>query len=119
MRLLERNKQTLTLKPPMEKLKYNPQEHLYRFDGSKAVSIRAVVQPMSGYTAAQLYGTTIHLKRRLLYDGETLLTLGMGVCVDVPHDQPCDYRIEETPAKWSGHWNAVLAYLPPEQRGGT
>ena len=122
MRLREREKRTVTLKPPATpENKYLANANLYRFDNEKAVQVRAVVQPLSGHTAAMIYGQTISQKLRMLYDGDETLAVGMGVCVEVATDAPCDYRIEDMPARWlapqHGHWNAVLAYIPPEKRG--
>jgi len=119
MRLLEREKRTVTLKPATTRTnKYTNTERLYRYDDASAQTIRAVVQPLSGHTAALVYGQGIGLRKRLLYDGEAAITLGMGVCVDVDATAPCDYRVEEPPAHYGdGHISAVLVYIPPEQRG--
>ena len=117
MRLLEREKRTLTIKPAVTRTnKYTNTERLYRYDDTGAQTIRAVVQPLSGHTAALVYGAGIGQRKRLLYDGDAALALGMGVCVDVDATAPCDYRIEDLPGRQSGVLNAVLVYIPPEQR---
>jgi len=119
MRLLEREKRTVTLKAAVTRTnKYTDTERLYRYDNTSAQAIRAVVQPLSGHTAALVYGQGIGLRKRMLYDGEATVALGMGVCVDVDASAPCDYRVEELPTRYGdGHIAAVLVYIPPEQRG--
>ncbi len=118
MRLLERDKRTLTIKSAIVNTnKYTSNERLYRFDGTSAQNILAVVQPLTGHTAALVYGQGITQRRRMLYDGLAALSLGMGVCVDVDASAPCDYRIEDLPARTGEIWNAVLVFIPPEQRG--
>ena len=118
MRLLERDKRVLTIKSAVANTnKYNANERLYRFDGTSAQNIRAVVQPLTGHTAALVYGMEINKRKRLLYDGSVVLVLGMGVCVDVASTAQCDYRIEDLPGQQAGIQSAVLVYIPPEQRG--
>lgn len=119
---MQKNKRTVTVKPPKPaESRYEPAAALYRFDNEKAVVIDAVIQPLSGHTAATVYGQAMSQKLRLLYDGDETLIVGMGVCVEAAADAPCDYRIEDMPAKWrsagGGHWNAVLTCIPPEKRG--
>jgi hypothetical protein len=118
MRLLESAKRTVTVKPPKVSTNaYNSDDRKYRFDDEGAIEIRAVIQPMSGHVAAQIYGTEITNKRRMLYDGQETVSLGMGVCVDVDADSPCDYRIEDLPSVYgNGIHSAVLTYIPPERR---
>ena len=114
--MLESAKRAVTVKPPkISTNAYNSDDRKYRFDDDGAFEIRAVIQPMSGHVAAQIYGMEITNKRRMLYDGPEEITLGMGVCVDT--DGPCDYRVEELPSLYgNGIRNAVITYIPPERR---
>jgi len=41
---------------------------------------------------------------------------GMGVCVDVPGEESCDYRITGV-EQWPGHVRAYLAFIPENRRG--
>ncbi len=108
MRLLEKNKQSITLRP--------------KTGGTDVpiwgagTSTRAVIQPLSGSVAAQIYGEKVSKMKLLLYDGTEHLTEGMGVCVEVAGDQPCDYFIKAPPEGWSGHQRATIEWIPPGRR---
>ena len=78
-------------------------------------AIRAVIQPASSKILAEMYGERINKMKLLLYDGPETLKEGMGLCVDVAGDQPCDYRIISAEA-WSGHQKAILEWIPAGRR---
>ena len=105
MRLMERCKRTVTLYPPKGGAVFEEDEE-YRYDRTRAVQIRAVVQPMSGSVAAMLYGQAVSQHLRLLYDGSVELSTGMGACIDTAED--ADYRVSEPPQRWMGLWSVVL-----------
>jgi hypothetical protein len=117
MRLSEGLKQTLTMKPAIEPSAYREDDRLYRFDGARAFTVRAALQPLADRPDTAVYGQTPAAKLLMLYDGSETLEIGMGVCVDAADDAPCDYRIAETPARYQNHWEITLAFIPPEQRG--
>lgn len=117
MRLAERWKRTLTVKPALAAGVYQANDRLYRFDGGQAFAIRAVVQPMTEQTGAAVYGERPEARLVMLYDGGEPLTEGMGVCVDADEDMPCDYRIAELPRRYPGHKEFTLAFIPAEMRG--
>lgn len=72
--------------------------------------IRAVIQPLSGSTAATLYGEeSVHMRLMLTTDAQPLRE-GMGVCVD-RRDGACDYRVAAPPERWGTHQRAVLKKL--------
>ena len=116
MRLLETMKRSVTVKPAAQAGVYQDTDRLYRFDGSQAVGIRAVVQPLQEKTAAAVYGETPSVQLLMLYDGDEQLDEGMGVCVDVDASAPCDYRISEMPRRYPSHKECTLAFIPEPLR---
>lgn len=75
----------------------------------------ASVQPLSGVTAAQMYGERLQEVRLLLAQPETGLEVGMGVCVDAqPEDWP-DWRVVYA-ARWPRHSLAHIRFIPPWER---
>lgn len=109
MRLREADKRPVTVKRPGAEL-----DDLYTWGAGK--EIRAVIQPLTGTAAAQIYGETRSQARLMLYDGPEKLEAGMGVCVDVDGGASCDYRIAEPPQVWS-HQRAVLEWIKEGRRG--
>lgn len=107
MRLMESRKQTLTLR--------------LRAGGTDVpawgpgISLRTVVQPLTGSLAAQMYGLKVQTMRLMLYDGGIPLGIGMGVCLEVSGTDPCDYQIIDAQA-WAGHQRATLEWIPPGRR---
>lgn len=108
MRLQEKAKRDITLRP--------------RTGGTDVpiwgagTSTRAVIQPLGGAVAAQVYGEKVSRMKLMLYDGTETLVEGMGVCVDVAGDQPCDYFIKIPPEPWSGHQRTTLEWISPGRR---
>lgn len=108
MRLREASKQQVTIRSPVE----SANEDVYAWgDGT---DIRAVVQPLSGGLERQRWGDRAATMQLMLYDGPENLELGMGVCVDVAADAPCDWRVVEL-EKWD-HQRATLEWIPEGNR---
>ena len=71
-------------------------------------AVAACVQPLRGALARQM---------RLMLCGRCAdLSAGDGVCVDVPPDADPDFRVVWA-ARWPGHWEAHLRWIPPPERG--
>ena len=85
MRLSERDKRPVTIRQPVD------DEDQYRWMGSEV--IRTVVQPANSQTLAAIYGERAQRMLLMLYAGPFQLEERQGVCVCVPPDAPCDYRI--------------------------
>ena len=117
MRLAEQMKRTVTVKPAVAGGVYRENDRLYRFDHGQAFAVRATMQPMAEQTGAAAYGEKPAARLMMLCDGGETLDEGMGVCVDVYSDAPCDYRIAEMPRRYPGHKEFTLAFIPPEMRG--
>ncbi len=117
MRLSERLKRTVTVKPAAASGVYEATDRLYRFDDSRAFPVRAVIQPMAAETDVKIYGETPEARLYMLCDGDETLEAGMGVCVDAESGAPCDYRIAEMPKTYPGHREINLAFIPAEMRG--
>ncbi len=117
MRLLEKHKQTVTVKPEAASVIYQENDRLYRFDGARAFAVRAAILPGTGKASAAVYGEAREARVLMLYDGGETLVQGMGVCVDTAADEPCDYRIAEPPRRYESHSEFTLALIPPELRG--
>jgi len=117
MRLCEGMKQTVTVKPTAAASVYQANDRLYRFDDTRAFTVRAVLQPLTEQSGAAAYGETPEAKLLMLFDGSELLTEGMGVCVDADETEACDYRIAEMPRRYKGHKEFTLAFIPAEMRG--
>lgn len=108
MRLRERDKREVVLRERVD------DEDLHKWKGP-GVAIRAAVYPLTDQLSAQQYGAKIKSMRLLLYDGEVKLTVGMGLCVDVPGGASCDYAIESVEG-WD-HQRATLEWIPENLRG--
>lgn len=117
MRLSERMKRTVTVKPAAAPSVYQADDRLYRFDGGQAFAVRAVIQPMTEQSGAAVYGETPEARLLMLYDGGETLDEGMGVCVDADENAPCDYRIAEMPRRYESHKEFTLAFIPAQRRG--
>ncbi len=117
MRLLERLKREFTVKPAAVQSVYEENDRLYRFDESRAFVIRAAIQPLAEKTVSAVYGETPKAELTMLYDGGETLDEGMGVCVDVQEDAPCDYVISEMPRRYQSHKEVTLTFITPERRG--
>lgn len=78
-------------------------------------AILAVIQPLNGAIAANLYGERLKSMKLLLYDGTIPIAQGMGVCAEVAADQPCDYKIVSSES-WAGHQRAAMEWIPPGRR---
>jgi hypothetical protein len=77
--------------------------------------IRAVIQPLSGQIAANLYGERLTRMKLLLYDGVEVFTEGAGVCVEAAGTASCDYRIVSCEG-WAGHQRAHIEWIPESRR---
>lgn len=108
MRLRERDKRVVVLRVPL------PHDDLYIWQGP-GLAVRAAVYPLSGQLAAQMYGDKLTQMRLMLYDGPETIRPGLGVCVDVPGTQSCDYRVVSV-ERW-GHQKVTLEWIPPDMRG--
>lgn len=108
MRLREADKRDVTLKPTG-----TPQDGVYTW--GEGIAIRAVIRPLTGTIAAQMYGDKLSQTRLMLYEGPELLALGMGLCVEVPGEASCDYRITAL-EQWD-HWRATLEWIKEGLRG--
>ncbi len=117
MRLVQRRIRTVTVKPAAANTVYQANDRLYRFDDARAFAVRAVVQPMTEREKAAAYGKTPEARLLMLWNGGEPLEEGMGVCVDVQSDKPCDYRIAGMPRRYESHNECTLAFLPAEMRG--
>lgn len=107
MRLMENRKRPVTLRP--------------KIGGTDipvwgvGTVIRSIIQPVSSKVLAEMYGERITKMKLLLYDGATIITEGMGVCVELPGDQPCDYKVICT-EQWAGHQRAIIEWIPANRR---
>lgn len=107
MRLREADKRTVTIKPLLG------DEDVYLWGDGQ--SIRAVIQPVQDQISVQRYGDRIERMRRMYTEAGIDLAVGMGVCLDVPGDASCDYRIVSV-EQWD-HTRATLEYIPEGRRG--
>ena len=82
---------------------------------NEATPLSATVQPLTGYTAAQMYGERLNMTKLLLAAPDAVIDVGMGVCVDVPPSQPPDYSVVYV-AGWSQHTVAHIRYIPEAER---
>ena len=80
-----------------------------------SVLLLATVQPLTGTTAAQMYGERLSMTKLLLAAPDAVIEVGMGVCVDVAPSQPPDYRVVYV-AGWSQHTVAHIRYIPETER---
>lgn len=106
MRLREADKRPVTVHAPAE----SANEDVYAW--GPGTPIRAVLQPLSGALERQRWGDRAASMRLMLYDGPFRLSLGMGVCVNVPG--PCDYRVVELEG-WD-HQRATLEMIQEGNR---
>lgn len=79
-------------------------------------AVAACVQPLRGALARQIYGQEPEQMRLMLCGLCADLSAGDGVCVDVPPDADPDFRVVWA-ARWPGHWEAHLRWIPPPERG--
>lgn len=87
---------------------YSPDERpTFKVEG---VSIRAVIQPLSGRLEAAVYGERVVEMLLMLTSSRAELCEGMGVCVN-GRGGACDYRIAAPPRVCHGHTRAVLERL--------
>ena len=108
MRLRERDKRAIVVRERVG------DDDVYRWTGA-GVEIRAAVYPLADELSVRRYGEETRRMRLLLYDGaEPRLTEGMGVCVDVPGIESCDYRVTGVDG-WA-HQRAVLKQIPKDLR---
>lgn len=108
MRLRERDKRGVVLRERVG------DDDVYRWTGA-GVEIRAAVYPLTDELSVSQYGEETRRMRLLLYDGaEPRLAEGMGVCVDVPGGESCDYRVAGVDG-WA-HQRAVLKQIPKDLR---
>ena len=97
-----------------------PHEDVYAWEEG-GVAIRASVQPVKAFGRANAdllaaaYGERVLQMKTLYYCGCVVLEAGMGFCVDVPDDAPCDYRAISVD-KWKGHQAATLEFIPESRR---
>lgn len=109
MRLRERDKQPVVLRERVG------DDDLYKWTGA-GVEFRATVYPLTDELSVQQYGEEVNRMRLLLYDRkEPRIAIGMGLCVDVPGDESCDYRVKSVDG-WA-HQRAVLERIPKGLRG--
>lgn len=108
MRLRERDKREVVLREPV------PHDDLYLWQGP-GLAVRAAVYPLSGQLAAQQYGDKLSQMRLMLYDGPEAIRPALGVCVDVPGTQSCDYRVLSV-ERWD-HQKATLEWIEEGKRG--
>lgn len=106
MRLREADKITVTVKPLLG------DDDLYRWGDGR--SLRAVIQPLSDQLSAQRYGDRAEKMRLLLTERGSGLAVGMGVCVAVPPEASCDYRVIAA-EEWD-HTRATLEWIPEGRR---
>jgi len=69
---------------------------------------QANIYPLTGSTAALLYGERVKKMRLMLVPPETMLHERMGVCVDAPPESPPDYRITGAIEVYRTHVRAHL-----------
>lgn len=106
MSLTQKYRQTVALKRPLETGEgFDPEPQL----------VQAVVQPLAGTLAAQMYGPVLGETRLLLAPAGVELQVGMGVCLQAaPGDWP-DYRVVYV-APWPRHTAAHIRFIPPWER---
>ena len=82
-----------------------------------AIFGRAVVQPFDDKHQLQptMYGVNTRGMKVLYYEEPDVLKAGMGACLDVAADAPCDYRIIGVES-WDGHDRAYLERIPEARR---
>ena len=108
MRLRERDKREVVLREPIG------DEDLHKWQGP-GIAIRASIYPLRDELSIKQYGAEVDRMRLLLYDGLIPLVERMGVCVDVPGGESCDYKIVSVNG-WD-HQRATLRWIPPDLRG--
>lgn len=79
-------------------------------------AVAACVQPLRGALARQMYGQEPEQMRLMLCGLCASPAAGDGVCVDVAPDADPDFRVVWA-ARWPGHWEAHLSWIPPAERG--
>lgn len=77
---------------------------------------RRVCSRCAGALARQMYGQEPEQMRLMLCGLCANPSAGDGVCVDVPPDADPDFRVVWA-ARWPGHWEAHLRWIPPPERG--
>lgn len=87
----------------------------YRWSG--ALETKARIYPLSGETAAQMYGLTLSQMRGALLPLGVSVSAGDGLCVFVQGGEPCDYVVKGTPEKHLRHISVTLEYIPEGWRG--
>ena len=79
-------------------------------------AVAACVQPLRGALARRMYGQEPEQMRLMLCGLCAHPSAGDGVCVDVAPDADPDFRVVWA-ARWPGHWEAHLRWIPPLERG--
>ena len=108
MRLRERDKREVVLREPAG------HDDLYTWKGP-GIAIRAGVYPLRDELSIKQYGAEVDRMRLLLYDGLIPLAERMGVCVDVPGGESCDYVIVSVNG-WD-HQRATMRRIEEGKRG--
>ena len=116
MRLIERDKRTIYLRPRLggEKNEYN--ETVPGTQWGPPVMIRAACQPAGGSLDAQIYGERVKSMITLFYAGPERIQPGDGLCVHVDSTVFPDYRVVSV-QDW-GHRRIDAELIPPERRRG-
>lgn len=107
--LPEYQKQSVTV---CEKI---PDGDLYRYGTGSAV--RAIIQPVTSRTLTEVYGERVTGMLQMYCEWRDAVSEGMGVCVYVDMDAPCDYRVVAVDA-WPGHHRECLLERIDEGRRG-
>ncbi len=108
MSLLLSSMREIALKRPLERVVGEAYAEEYAL-------IEGTIQPLSGRTAAQMYGEKLVEMRLLLTYPDVILDEGMGLCVEVEPTAPPDFKVVYVP-EWDMHTAAHIQYIPPEQR---
>lgn len=78
--------------------------------------VQATVLPIRGTLTAQAYGLRPDEARRLIADPYAPIARGQGVCVEAQAGEDPDFVVLHA-ARWPGHLEAHLRFIPKEQRG--
>lgn len=115
MRLHWRSKKPVAFRVP-DTSPENAEKREDQYVWGEAHPDMAAHQPDTSLLTATQFGDKAKRMRLMLYDGTQELAEGMGVCIFVPPEASCDYRILSTEL-WEGVQRARLEWIPEVKRG--
>lgn len=110
MRLRLPGQQPITLKQALPRPVYQP-EAGPTFSQEGVQTVQATVRPLSSQVYAALYGQRVQHMLLVLVGLEAEVEEGMGVCVGIPPEAPCNYRVAVPPERWARHRRVIVERL--------